>query len=63
MNRIAPEPIPYDWRVLPGYSDALALERGLLDTGLPLEPARARFRGNQRVAAHAGADFSRRIRS
>jgi len=65
VNRIAPERIPYSWRVLlPGYSDALALERGLLDTELPLDAARMRFLVNERVRAHIGAaDFSIRIRS
>jgi len=64
VNRIAPERIPYGWRVLlPGYSDALVLERGLLDTDLPLDAARARFLVNERVRAHIGApDFSSRIR-
>ncbi len=65
VNRIAPEPIPYGWRILlPGYSDALAHERGLLDTDLPLEAARARFLVNERAREHSGAsDFSLRIRT
>lgn len=64
VNRIAPEPIPYGVRILlPGYSDALALERGLLDTDLPIEQARERFRINDAAMRFAGRDdFSIRIR-
>jgi hypothetical protein len=64
VNRIAPEAIPYGPRILlPGYSDALALERGLLDTDLPLEQARERYRVNERALRFAGrGDFSLRIR-
>ena len=44
VNRIA-DVLPYGWGMLfPGYSDGLALERGLIDTDLPLDTARARFR-------------------
>ncbi|HEX6040122.1 DUF4105 domain-containing protein [Longimicrobium sp.] len=50
--------------VLPGYSDKLALERGLIDTDLPLEQARAAFQANDRArAAIHSPDFSARIRS
>lgn len=50
--------------VLPGYSDRLALERGLIDTDLPLEQARAAFQVNERArAAIHSPDFSARIRS
>jgi hypothetical protein len=64
-NRVAPEPIPYGWRILlPGYSDALALESGLLATDLPLEAARDRFRINALARMHAGdPDFSKHIRA
>ena len=65
VNEIAEEPIPYGLDVLlPGYSDELAYERGLLDTELPLEAARARYRINARAAAAtvAAPDFSFRIR-
>lgn len=57
--------IPYDWRVLvPGYSDELALELGLIDTQLPLDSARARFHVNGRAQASIGSDdFSTRIRA
>lgn len=50
--------------ILPGYSDKLALERGLIDTELPLEQARAAFQVNERArAAIHLPDFSARIRS
>lgn len=64
VNRIAPEPIRFGPRVLlPGYSDGLALERGLLATDLPLEAARERFRVNDRVRNFIDeAGFSIRIR-
>ena len=67
VNRVATEPLPLGWAVLfPGYSDELALERGLLATDLPLEQARTRYRVDERVreALATGApDFSQRIRA
>ena len=65
VDRIAPGRIPFGWEVLlPGYSDQLAHERGLLDTDLPLEQAREAFRINERAKAAAGDPaFSTRIRS
>jgi hypothetical protein len=64
VNALATEPIPFSLDVLlPGYSDELAYERGLIDTELPLEEARARYRINERAAVAASApDFSFRIR-
>lgn len=46
VNRIAnAEVLPYGWgMLLPGYSDGLALGRGLIETDLKLEEARERFR-------------------
>jgi hypothetical protein len=50
--------------ILPGYSDKLAFERGLIDTELPLKEARRRFQVNDRARAAIGEpDFSVRIRS
>ena len=65
VNSIAPEPIPFGLKILlPGYSDALAHERGLIDTELSLDAARARFQVNERAKAAMGLpDFSVRIRS
>ena len=66
VNRVADEPLPLGWAILfPGYSDELALERGLLATELPLEAARERFRADERARAalaDGAADFSARIR-
>jgi hypothetical protein len=65
VNGIGDTHIPYSWRVLlPGYSDELALELGLLDTDLTLDAARERFRINDRVRDDIqGDDFSTRIRA
>lgn len=66
VNRLTPGRLPWGWGVLlPGFSDALALERGLLDTPLPLGEARARHRVDEGVRgalASGGEDFSVRIR-
>ncbi len=64
VNAVADEPVRWGLRILlPGYSDALALERGLLDVAGPIEAARARHRINDKVRRFAGAaDFSTRIR-
>ncbi len=64
INAARDEPISAGPRVLlPGYSDALAHELGLLDTDLPLDEARQRYRINERAQAAAGAeDFSAAIR-
>jgi hypothetical protein len=66
VNRATPAQLPWGWGILlPGFSDALALREGLLDTSLDLEQARARFRVDpqvRRVLAEGGGDFGRRIR-
>lgn len=64
-DAILDKPIGWGLRVLlPGYSDALALERGLLDTDLPIDDARDTFRINEKVRRWADApDFSARIRA
>jgi hypothetical protein len=64
VNRIAPEKVPFSYKVLlPGYSDRLAYDIGLIDTDLPFEEARERFHINARAARYADApDFSQRIR-
>lgn len=64
LNRRRPGRIPYDVRVLlPGFSDGLAYELGLLDTSLPFEEARRRARVTELANRAADApDFSSRIR-
>ena len=63
-NRLQPGLVPLSWRILlPGHSDAQALELGLIDFDGSLEDARARFRVNERAAGTpAPADLSARIR-
>jgi hypothetical protein len=65
VNSIAARPIPYSRRImLPGYSDEVAHERGLLDTDLSLAAARERFLINDRALRHArSASFSTAIRT
>ena len=49
--------------LLPGYSDELAYELGLIDTDLPFAQARVRFHINAQARRFADApDFSLRIR-
>jgi hypothetical protein len=64
INRLAPGTVPYDYHVLlPGYSDRLAYDLGLLDTDLSFERLRERSRVNYLSYVHRDSrDFSRRIR-
>ncbi len=64
VNTLVEPPIRYGPRVLlPGYSDAIAFRRGLIDTELSLEEARERFLVNERALASIDRpDFSLRIR-
>jgi hypothetical protein len=64
VNQVAPHEIPGGWKtVLPGYMDEVAMGLGLLDTSLPIEAARARYRINDRGRRFVNApDFSERIR-
>lgn len=64
INAVAPGKVPYDYRVLlPGYSDQLAYDLGLIDTRLPFAELKARSRINSRVGeALASADFSAHVR-
>ena len=50
VNNLSPGRVPLSWRVLlPGYSDQLAYELGLLETDLPFEEARRLAQVNDRV--------------
>jgi hypothetical protein len=66
VNGVVETPLPLGWAtVFPGYSDELALERGLLATDLALAEARIRYRVDERgraALANGGWDFSARIR-
>jgi hypothetical protein len=64
VNSIAPRKIPWRYEVLlPGYSDRLAWELGLIDTDLPVEEVRERFRINELSSRYADdPEYSRRIR-
>lgn len=64
VNRVSPKRIGYGPRImLPGYSDRVAHEHGLIDTDLSLEAARERYRVSERArAAWTDPAFSARIR-
>lgn len=64
VNSIAPKAIPWSFKVLlPGYSDQLVYDLGLIDTDLSFEEARARYLINERAAKYADSpDFSQKIR-
>ena len=65
VNTIATRPIRYSRRILlPGYSDEVAHEHGLLDTDLPLDAAREYFLINDRaLRLGRNGDFSQAIRT
>jgi len=64
VNALVPHRIPWSPKVLlPGYSDRLAYDLGLIASDLPFERARERFRVGDRAARYADStDFSLRIR-
>lgn len=64
VNKISPNKIPLDFRVLaPGYSDKLGYELGLFDTELSFQAARKKFHINERAENFAEEpDFSKKIR-
>lgn len=65
VEEVAPGRVPRFRRevILPGYSDRLAYDLGLLDTDLPFEKARERFKINERaLRAEGSPDFSVKIR-
>ncbi|HKI00783.1 MAG TPA: DUF4105 domain-containing protein [Thermoanaerobaculia bacterium] len=64
VNELVPGRVPWSYKVLlPGYSDELAYELGLIDTDLPFPAAKSRFRIDDDALRAAGReDFSRRIR-
>ena len=64
VNELVPGRVPWSYKVvLPGYSDELAYELGLIDTDLPFPEAKRRFRIDDDALRAAGrADFSQVIR-
>jgi len=64
VNRLQPGRIPFDVRVLlPGYSDQLAHDLGLLNTEVSMSVTRERHRITELANAHHDSqDFSRLIR-
>lgn len=64
VNELVPGRIPFSYKVLlPGYSDELAYDLGLIDTDLPFPEARRHFRVDDDALRAAGReDFSQRIR-
>ncbi len=64
VNKLRPGRIPHDWRVLlPGHSDRLAYELGLLQIQGPFEAARNAAKINDLAIAFANdPEFSKRIR-
>lgn len=64
VNELVPGRIPFSYKVLlPGYSDELAYDLGLIDTDLPFPEARRHFRVDDDALRAAGReDFSQEIR-
>ena len=64
INRLTPDRVPYDYRVLlPGYSDRLAYDLGLLETDASFEETRRRARVNYLAYLYRDSpNFSVRIR-
>jgi len=64
VNEIVPGRIPFSYKVLmPGYSDELARNIGLIDNTLSIEELRAKYRINDRALTYANDPrFSERIR-
>lgn len=64
VNSLTPDRIPFSYKwLLPGYSDRLAYEIGLIDTELPFEEVRAHFKINERALEYGdGPEFSVSIR-
>ena len=64
VNEISETKVPFSYRVLmPGYSDKLAYDLGLLDTKLPYEQIRSEYQVNDKAMKYAtSSDFSLKIR-
>lgn len=64
VNELIPGRVPWSYKLLlPGYSDELAYELGLINTDLPFAEAKRHFRVDDEALQAAGReDFSQRIR-
>lgn len=64
VNEISEVKVPFSYRVLmPGYSDKLAYDLGLLDTTLPYEKIRGRYQINEKAGKYRESeDFSKKMR-
>jgi hypothetical protein len=64
INRLAPNRVPYSIHVLlPGLSDRLAYDLGLIDTSVPFEEAKRQAKINYLAEVYRDdPDFSQRIR-
>lgn len=64
VNEISEVKVPFSYRVLmPGYSDKLAYDLGLLDTTLPYDKIRERYKINDKAMKYADdQNFSIKIR-
>lgn len=64
VNELVPGRIPFSYKVLmPGYSDELAQKISLIDTTLPIEELRVKYRINDKAMKYADDPlFSERIR-
>jgi len=64
VNKVVAQDVPYDWRLLlPGYSDQLAYDRGLLETHGSFEETREQARITYQAYLHRDSpDFSTLIR-
>ncbi len=65
VNRLAPDRVPYDYRVLlPAYSDRLAFDLGLLQQNGSFEETQAAAKVNYQAYLHESSpNFSKRIRA
>jgi hypothetical protein len=64
VNKLRPMLIPYSYQILlPGHSDRLAYDLGVLDKSVSFEELRRRAHINARAKVFAGReDFSQQIR-
>lgn len=64
INKLKPDLVPYTYHVLlPGHSDRLAYDLGLLDRSVPFETLKRRAHVNARAHVFASrSDFSQQIR-